>query len=246
VEVTPPSAPRPPLVPEPAAEAPIPPIVSVSAPGTETLLWAEASAWMATFKGISSPFFRMALSNTMPSADSDSPFARAEACVTCPTTFAPFGITVFPSDFTASVVCAATGSPGLHFFESSGELSAALNAVPLASEALAGPFCADAEDDADPDACAGVFAASTDAWPLDCAPACAPVDDWAAALKQKKVPKTINVPRRFMVFVPPQNDFQDVELGHTKGHPPFYLIVARSMPHRKDSVFSKLTSLRET
>jgi hypothetical protein len=61
----------------------------------------------------------------------------------------------------------------LHFFESIGELSAALNAVPLASEAFACPFCADAEVDADalPDACACVLPASTEAWLLLCAPA---------------------------------------------------------------------------
>jgi len=84
--------------------------------------------------------------------------ARAEACVTWPTSFEPLGITVFPSDFAASVVCAFTGSPGLHFFESIGELSAALNAVPLANEALACPFCADAADVAEafPEACACV------------------------------------------------------------------------------------------
>src|SRR6266446_9087487 len=115
----------------------------------------------------------MALSNTMPNEDSDSPLARAEACVTCPTSFEPLGITVFPSDFTASVVCAFTASPGLHFFESTGELSAALNAVPLANEPLVWPFCADAAVDADalPDACACVWPACTDVWLLLCAPA---------------------------------------------------------------------------
>src|ERR1700694_4605806 len=82
----------------------------------------------------------------MPSDDSDSPLERAEACVTCPTSFEPLGITVLPSDLTASVLCAFTGSPGLHFFESIGELSAALNAVPVASEPFACPFCADAEE----------------------------------------------------------------------------------------------------
>src|SRR6266852_7697483 len=168
VDVTPPSAPRPPAIPDPAAEAPIPPIVSMSAPAADTPLCAEAIAWIATFNGISWPFFRIALSNTMPSDDSDSPLAHAEACVTCPTSFEPFGITVFPSDFTASVLCALTGSPGLHFFESIGELSAALNAVPVASEPFVWPFCVDAEVVADalPDACACVLPACTDAWLL--------------------------------------------------------------------------------
>jgi hypothetical protein len=61
----------------------------------------------------------------------------------------------------------------LHFFESTGELSAALNAVPLASEPFACPFCADAEVDADAlvDAWACVCPACTDVWPLVCAPA---------------------------------------------------------------------------
>jgi hypothetical protein len=145
----------------------------------DALFCADASAWMVTFKGISSPFFRMALSNAMPSTDSDSPFARAEAFVTCPTSFAPFGITVFPSALAASVECAVTASPGLHFFESRGELSSALNAVPFAIEPFACPFCIEAEVVVDvfPDACAWVFPASTEAWPLVCAPACAPVCD---------------------------------------------------------------------
>src|SRR6266850_5171857 len=179
VEVTPPNAPRPPVIPDPAAEAPTPPIASMSDPAADALLCAEAIAWIPAFNGISWPFFRMALSNTMPSEDSDSPLARAEACVTCPTSFEPLGIIVFPSDLTASVLYAFTGSPGLHFFESIGEVSAALNAVPLANAALACPFCVDAEVDADafPDVCACVWPACTDAWLLLCAPACAPVCD---------------------------------------------------------------------
>src|SRR2546427_149657 len=98
----------------------------------------------------------------------------AESCVTCPTSCEPMRITVFPSDLTASMLCAFTGSPGLHFFESIGELSAALNAVPVASEPFACPFCADAEVDADawPDVCACVWPACTDAWLLLCAPVC--------------------------------------------------------------------------
>src|SRR6266571_3263352 len=137
----------------------------------------------------------------MPREDSAWPLARADACVTCPTSFDPFGITVCPSDLTASVVCAATASPGLHFFESTGELSAALNAVPLANEALACPFCADAEVDADvpAEACACVLPASTDACPLPCAPACAPVCDCAAALIENRAPTTIAIPARIMV-----------------------------------------------
>src|SRR6266404_1124386 len=209
VDVTPPNAPRPPAVPEPAADAPMPPMVSMSAPAADAPLSAEAIAWIVTlFNGISCPFFRIALSNTMPSDDSDSPLARAEACVTWPTSFEPFGIAVFPSDFAASVVRAFTGSPGLHFFESIGELSAALNAVPLASEAFACLFCADAADAADadalPEACACVCPACTEACPLLCAPACAPVCDCAAALRQKRVPTAIAMPAHFMVLVPPQ------------------------------------------
>src|SRR5437660_12265904 len=200
-DVTPPSAPRP----DPAAEAPAPPKASRSDPAAEALLCAAAIAWIPTLSGISSPFFRIALSNTIPRADSDSPLVRAEACVTCPTIFAPFGITVLPSDFTASVVRAFTGSPGLHFFESTGELSAALNAVPAASELFTCPFCADAEVDTDalPDACACVWPACTDAWLLLCAPACAPVSGWAAALMQKNAPTTNAIPARFMVVRPP-------------------------------------------
>src|SRR5260370_22195911 len=150
----------------------------------------------------------MALWKPRPSAGSESPLGRAEACVTCPTSFAPFGITVFPSDFTASVVCAFTGSPALHFFESIGELSAALNAVPVASEPFAWPFCADVEVDADalPDACACVWPACTDVWLLLCAPACAPVCGRAAALMQKKKPTTIAIPARFLVVEPPQRN----------------------------------------
>src|SRR5436309_3345995 len=191
-DVTPPSAPRPPAIPDPAAEAPIPPIVSMSDPAAEAPVCAAAIAWIPTLNGISSPLFRIALSNTIPNADSDSPLARAEACVTWPTTFAPLGITVFPSDFTASVVRAFTGSPGLHFFESTVELFTC-------------PFCTDAEVDTDalPDACACVWPACTDAWLLLCAPACAPVCGWAAALMQKNAPTTNAIPARFMVVRPP-------------------------------------------
>src|SRR5436190_1104263 len=69
-DVTPPSAPRP----DPAAEAPAPPKASRSDPAAEALLCAAAIAWIPTLSGISSPFFRIALSNTIPRADSDSPF----------------------------------------------------------------------------------------------------------------------------------------------------------------------------
>src|SRR2546421_12522509 len=205
VDVTPPSPPRPPAIPDPAAEAPMLPIMSMSDPAAEALVCAAAIAWIPTLNGISWLFFKIALSNTIPSADSDSPLARAEACVMCPITFAPFGITVFPSDFTASVVRAFTGSPGLHFFESTGELSAALNAVPAASELFTCPFCAAADVDTDslPDACACVWPACTDAWLLLCAPACAPVGGWAVALMQKNAPTTNAIPARFMVVRPP-------------------------------------------
>src|SRR5437762_11464477 len=67
------------------------------------------------------------------------------------------------------------------------------------------PFCADAEVDTDalPDACACVWPACTDAWLLLCAPACAPVCGWAAALMQKNAPTTNAIPARFMVVRPP-------------------------------------------
>src|SRR5256884_7022143 len=91
----------------------------------------QTCALPITLSGISWPFLRMALSNTMPRADSVSPLPRAEASVTCPTSFEPLGMTILPSDLIASVVRAFTASPGLHFFESTGELSAALNAVPF-------------------------------------------------------------------------------------------------------------------
>src|ERR1700737_2924883 len=66
----------------------------------------------------------------MANIDSPCPFERAEACVTCPTSFVPFGKIVRPSvDFTASVVCAVICSPGFAFFESMGVLSAALIAA---------------------------------------------------------------------------------------------------------------------
>src|SRR2546429_8594339 len=165
----------------------------------------QTCALPITLSGISWPFLRMALSNTMPRADSVSPLPRAEASVTCPTSFEPLGMTILPSDLIASVVRAFTGSPGLHFFESTGELSAALNAVPAASELFTCPFCADAEVDTDalPDACACVWPACTDAWLLLCAPACAPVCGWAAALMQKNAPTTNAIPARFMVVRPP-------------------------------------------
>src|SRR5215467_7555280 len=137
----------------------------------------------------------------MPREDSASPFARAEACVTCPTSFEPFGMIVLPSDFTASVVCAFTASPGLHFFESIGEVSAALNAVPFAS-----PFCAaaDADVELEAPACACVFPASTDACPLVWAPACALVCCCADATTAKIAPATIVIPALFMIVLPPQ------------------------------------------
>src|SRR5205823_6214679 len=128
-DVTPPSAPRPPAIPDPAAEAPIPPIVSMSDPAAEAPVCAAAIAWIPTLNGISSPLFRIALSNTIPNAEVDT--------------------------------------------------------------------------DALPDACACVWPACTDAWLLLCAPACAPVCGWAAALMQKNAPTTNAIPARFMVVRPP-------------------------------------------
>ena len=85
----------------------------------------------------------------MASADSVLPVALAEACVTCPTSFVPLGRTVLPSDFTLSAVRAVTASPGLLFFESTGELSVALKTVPDESPALVWLDCADADEEAD-------------------------------------------------------------------------------------------------
>src|SRR5215472_8885801 len=108
----------------------------------------------------------------MPRAESACPLARAEACVTWPSSFDPLGMTVLPSDLTASVACALTVSPGVHFLVSKGELKAALNAVPLANEALACPFgvCAAADVELAAPACACVCPACADACPLACAP----------------------------------------------------------------------------
>src|SRR6267378_4566983 len=52
VEVTPPSAPRPPVIPDPAAEAPTPPIASMSDPAADALLCAEAIAWIPAFNAV--------------------------------------------------------------------------------------------------------------------------------------------------------------------------------------------------
>jgi hypothetical protein len=72
----------------------------------------------------------------MASTDSPCPFERAEASVTCPIIFVPFGKIVLPSvDFTSSIVCAVTCCPGLAFFESTEESSLALITVPLARDA---------------------------------------------------------------------------------------------------------------
>src|SRR5581483_10340084 len=58
-------------------------------------------------------------SKTNPSDDCASPFAEAEASVTCPRTLLPLG-TSAPSPFRrVAVVAPTTASPGLAFFESS-------------------------------------------------------------------------------------------------------------------------------
>src|SRR6267143_2682214 len=144
VEVTPPSAPRPPVIPDPAAEAPTPPIASMSDPAADALLCAEAIAWIPALNGISWPFFRIALSNTMPSEDSDSPLPRAFASVTCPTSFDPLGITTSPSDLVFSVVLPVTVSPGLFFLQSTGLVRTAFIVVPCATLAEFLPACAEA------------------------------------------------------------------------------------------------------
>src|ERR1700686_1756060 len=64
------------------------------------------------------------------------PLERAEAFVTWPISFVPFGNIARPSvDLTASVMCAVICSPGFAFFESMEESSLALIAVPPAKEA---------------------------------------------------------------------------------------------------------------
>ena len=180
----------------------------------------------------------------MPSEDSASPLARVDARVTCPTSFEPLGITVLPSALTASVVRAFTASPGLHFFESTGELSSALNAVPLANAALACPFWAAAPADVELEtpACACVLPAWTDACPPACAPACALVSDCAAALTAKSAPATIETPARYMVMRPPQA--LGLEIGshypRIEGCLESPLIPAKPVPIRKVLSFNKL------
>ena len=72
-----------------------PPLLIFCCPGIED--GGGATATMATFKGSSSPPFKTALSNAMPKEESAPPFARAAASVTCPISFVPFGMMVFPS-----------------------------------------------------------------------------------------------------------------------------------------------------
>src|ERR1700682_4043798 len=158
---------------------------------------------MARFSGNSSPFPRMALSNWIAMADSASPFARAEACVTSPTRFVPFGRITLPSDLAASVVFALTRSPGLLFLESTGALNRALNDVPLDSTAPDESACADVDDQAPPDACACLVPVCVELWVALCVPACASVCDRAEALTAKTVPTIKEIPVRIIMRVPP-------------------------------------------
>src|SRR5882757_4889195 len=168
VDIAPPSAPRPPPIARPPPPAPTSVIASRSAPPARAAVSALASAWILPFNATSCPFFKIALSNAIPSADSASPLPRADARVTCPTSFAPFGTTVFPCAFTASVVRAVTPSPGLAFFESTGAVSAALIAVPSAIVAFEPLACTALDDEAD------ALAFADAGFVLTLASACAP------------------------------------------------------------------------
>ena len=69
-------------IPVPDAAAP-PPIGCISGvAGAVAALCETPIACTVTFTGISSPFFKMALSNAIPIDDEESRLERAEACVT--------------------------------------------------------------------------------------------------------------------------------------------------------------------
>lgn len=121
----------------------------MSASVAEAVVCAAAIAWMATLSDTSWLFLKMARSNAMASPDSESLLAGAIGCVTQPMSFEPWGKTILPSAFTFSTVCAVTASPGLHFFELIGALSAALNAAPDASPGLVWLDSADTDEEAD-------------------------------------------------------------------------------------------------
>jgi hypothetical protein len=72
---------------------------------------ADAIVCIATLSSTSCPFWRMARSKLMASADSVSPLALAKACVTFPISFVPLGRTVLPPDFTLSTVRAVWRQP---------------------------------------------------------------------------------------------------------------------------------------
>jgi hypothetical protein len=85
-----------PFLPMPDVGAP-PPIGCISGVvGVVAALFETAIACTLTFSGISAPFFKMALSNAIPTAVEESPFERAETCVTRPSSFEPRGIMIFP------------------------------------------------------------------------------------------------------------------------------------------------------
>jgi len=127
---------------DPSAAAPPLLIAATSGPASGVNRGAAAMAWITTRNGTSGPFFGTALSNTMASAEPASPFARADACVTCPTSLVFLGITVWPFALTASVTCAFTASPVLTFFESTGVSSSTGSAVPRTRETLSSLPCA--------------------------------------------------------------------------------------------------------
>jgi hypothetical protein len=143
-----------------------------------------ATATIATFKGSSSPPFRIALSKAMPNEESAPPFARAAASVTCPISFVPLGMMVFPSARMSAVVRAFTASPCFIFLESTEELSSATIGEPSASEAFSRELSAETADGA------------AEAELAVCVPACACV--WHAAEPAKtSAPKIMN-PVRFI------------------------------------------------
>src|SRR5882757_5991981 len=116
--------------------APAPPALEPPYADEGACCCGAAIAWIVTLSGISCLSFSTALSNWMASIACSCPFIRADACVTWPINFVPFGrITLRYVDFTVSVVCAVICSPGFAFFESRDELSVAFKTVPPARDA---------------------------------------------------------------------------------------------------------------
>src|SRR5215470_9703239 len=84
-----------PVLPIPDA-APLPIGCMSGVAGAVAALCETEIAWTVTFSGISSPFFKMALSNAIPIDDDEPPLERTETCVTCPSSLAPRGIMTLP------------------------------------------------------------------------------------------------------------------------------------------------------